>query len=89
MDKLERYEKRKIWNSLKRGKETDLLDIEVRDNINILLGILNFKSCQLYWTINISMWKIFYAYKMKFLSGIIPVSRDKHRGKDSKILLEE
>lgn len=32
----------------KMGKETDLLDIEVRDDINILLGILNFKSCQFY-----------------------------------------
>lgn len=71
-DKSERFEGRKInWNSLKRGKEIDLSDIEVRDNINISVGILNFKSCQLYWTINISMWKIFYAYKMKFLNGII------------------
>lgn len=35
------------------------------------------------------MWKIFYAYKMKFLNGIIYPFLEANIEKDSKILLEE
>lgn len=37
---------RKNMKFFETGKEVDLLGIKIRDNI--LLGILNFKSCQLY-----------------------------------------